>query len=559
MPILRQLYYLLAATAAVAASIDHAPSKHPARRDLNGTYPSYRVSPIDGTKIALPTQDQLDFQDREIGMLIHFEIATYLAIDGCNGVPGLVPSPSLFDPTLLNTDQWMDSIAATGAKYATLVAKHNCGFTTWPSAVSFETRDNTTSRYNYTVADSPISGTDVVQQFSQSANKYGLGHGFYYSTVVNNFLNVQNSLVNATWSPGEILITNETYDEIVIAQLTELWTNYGTLTELWFDGGYSASQRAKIEELLRELQPQACIFNSCDTAGTCISANAIRWIGTESGLPDEEIWSTGVTNDGGDPSSEYFAPAECDTTLQTNDRWFWGQDQPLRSLEDMINVYHQTVGRNCILELDLAPDRSGLVPARHAARYKELGDFVRSCYADSIQAENSTTETGVTLSFQHPTSIDRIVIMEDQTDGQVIRAYEVYAKIVDSEEMNGTLNVPWSLVSNGSSVGHKRIDLFEKPLTVTEVLVNATNDGEEKLYTLHDLQTPFRQYKVAATLQCAGNRRKHMTNDARQTNGLQWDVGAISTAEWEGARLRDVLADAGFKVDKEATSGDDGE
>ncbi|KAL1853576.1 hypothetical protein Daus18300_011781 [Diaporthe australafricana] len=473
-PLLPQLHYLLAASIAAASSIHQAPSKYPARRDLNGTYPNYRVSPIDGSKIALPTQDQLDFQDREIGMLIHFEVATYIGIDGCNGVPGLVPSPSLFDPTLPNTDQWMDSITALGARYATLVAKHNCGFTTWPSAVSFETRDNTTSRYNYTVADSPISGTDVVQRFSDSANKYGVGHGFYYSTVVNNFLNVQNSLVNATWSPGEIRITNETYDEIVLAQLTELWTNYGSLTELWFDGGYSASQMTKIEDLLQKLQPQACIFNSCDTAGNCISANAVRWIGTESGLPNQEIWSTGVTNDGGDPSSEYFAPAECDTTLQTGTRWFWGQDQPLRSLDEMIDVYHQTVGRNCILELDLAPDRSGLVPARHAARYKEFGDFIKSCYESFIPAKNSTADTGVALSFEQPTSIDRIVMMEDQADGQLIRAYEVYAKIVDSEEMNGTLEVPWSLVSNGSSVGHKRIDLFEKPFTVTEVMVNAT-------------------------------------------------------------------------------------
>ncbi|KAH8760563.1 alpha-L-fucosidase [Diaporthe sp. PMI_573] len=446
---------------------------------VNSQPEKYRLSPVDGTKIALPTQEQLDFQDREFGMLIHFEVATYLSIDGCNGVPGLVPSPSLFDPTLLNTDQWMDTITATGAKYATLVAKHNCGFTTWPSAVSFETRDNTTSRYNYTVADSPISGTDVVQQFSKSAEKYGLGHGFYYSTVVNNFLNVQNSLVNATWSPGEIRITNETYDEIVIDQLTELWTNYGTLTELWFDGGYSASQMTKIEELLQQLQPQACIFNSCDIAGTCISANAIRWIGTESGLPNQEIWSTGVTNDGGDPSSEYFAPAECDTTLQTGDRWFWGEDQPLRSIDEMIDVYHQTVGHNCILELDLAPDRSGLVPARHAARYKELGDFIQSCYGSPLEATNSTTEAGVVLSFEHPTSIDRIAIMEDQAEGQVIRAYEVYAKIVDAEEMNGTLDVPWSLVSNGSSIGHKRIDLFDNAITVTGITVNATKYVDE--------------------------------------------------------------------------------
>lgn len=226
----------LAWAALASARLDRAPPQYPARQasDTNQTYPSYRISPLDGSIIALPTQDQLDFQDKEMGMLIHFEIATYLSIDGCNGVPGLVPDQALFDPTLLNTDQWLDVIASTSAQYATLVAKHNCGFTTWPSAVTFETRDNTTSPYNYTVAYSPVNGTDVVKLFSESAEKYGIGHGFYYSTNVNNFLNVQDSLVNATWSAGEIRITNETYDEIVIAQLTELWTQYGEgkLTEV---------------------------------------------------------------------------------------------------------------------------------------------------------------------------------------------------------------------------------------------------------------------------------------------------------------------------------------
>lgn len=223
---------IAAATLAVASIPSRAPGQYHARQSSNSSYPNYRISPVDGSIIALPTQDQLDFQDREMGMLIHFEIATYLSIDGCNGVPGLVPDPALFDPALLSTDQWMASIVSSGARYATLVAKHNCGFTTWPSQVAFETRDGTTSAYNYSVAYSPVGGTDVVQLFSDSAVKYGVGHGFYYSTVVNNFLNVQNSLVNATWSEGEIRISNSTYDEIVIAQLTELWTKYGTLTEV---------------------------------------------------------------------------------------------------------------------------------------------------------------------------------------------------------------------------------------------------------------------------------------------------------------------------------------
>ena len=194
--------------------------------------PKFRISPIDGSKIALPTQEQLDFQDKEIGVLIHFEIATYLSIDGCNN-PNLVPNPSLFDPTLLNTDAWMDTITALGAKYATLVAKHNCGFTTWPSQVSFLDRENQTIPYNYTIAQSPVGGENVVESFVKSASKYDIGHGFYYSVVVNNYLNVQNSDVRAnSWAPGQVNITNGTYDQIVYDQLSELWKDYGNLTEV---------------------------------------------------------------------------------------------------------------------------------------------------------------------------------------------------------------------------------------------------------------------------------------------------------------------------------------
>jgi sulfite oxidase len=71
-------------------------------------------------------------------------------------------------------------------------------------------------------------------------------------------------------------------------------------------------------------------------------------------------------------------------------------------------------------------------------------------------------------------------------------------------------------------------------------------DGEEKSYTMQDLKEKFKRHKITATLQCAGNRRKDMTDHAKQTNGLQWTAGAISSAEWEGVKLRDVLADAGL-------------
>ena len=75
-------------------------------------------------------------------------------------------------------------------------------------------------------------------------------------------------------------------------------------------------------------------------------------------------------------------------------------------------------------------------------------------------------------------------------------------------------------------------------------------DGSERAYTVKELKERFQTHKVTATLQCAGNRRKSMTERAGPTKGLQWTAGAISTAEWEGVRLVDVLADAGLNIEE---------
>ena len=72
--------------------------------------------------------------------------------------------------------------------------------------------------------------------------------------------------------------------------------------------------------------------------------------------------------------------------------------------------------------------------------------------------------------------------------------------------------------------------------------------GDEKAYTLTDLQTKFPTITITASLQCCGNRRRHMSSSSRSTQGLPWSVGGISTATWTGVRLRDILSDAGLNV-----------
>ena len=70
------------------------------------------------------------------------------------------------------------------------------------------------------------------------------------------------------------------FEELATFQLRELWTNYGDLSEIWFDGGYNSGMVADLKQMLTTLQPNATTFG-----GSGIGANPACWVGTETGLP----------------------------------------------------------------------------------------------------------------------------------------------------------------------------------------------------------------------------------------------------------------------------------
>ena len=441
-----------------------------------------RRSSLTGALIPVPTPEILAWQAREISVLIHFNLATYLDVshDGCNGQIGLVPDSSLFRPFSISTDQWVQSMQALGAKGAVLVVKHNCGFTTWPTAVKFTTVEGVSRPYNYSINYSPVKGMDVAGSFVASCQKANIQTGFYYSVVSNNWMNIDNGIVQNDSTTGQVNVTQQTYEQVVYDHVSELWSQYGQLGEIWFDGGILSAWRDTLAQLLTKYQSHAAIFNGCvDTLGPtdkCVRPTSVRWIGNEDGVAPDPNWSTGVTNDGGQPDSPIFCPSECDTTLQENDRWFWGANQSLRPLSELVEVYHLTVGRNCLLQMDLTPDTDGLVPANYAARYAQLGGIIRGCYEDQVIGPGTQLcdpDTGYCLiRFGTPVSVDRIVLMEDQSAGQVIRGYTVTGHIVGN--YTSGLADQWQTLSNGTSVGHKKIDIFAQPVTVNVVAINVT-------------------------------------------------------------------------------------
>lgn len=63
--------------------------------------------------------------------------------------------------------------------------------------------------------------------------------------------------------------------------------------------------------------------------------------------------------------------------------------------------------------------------------------------------------------------------------------------------------------------------------------------------SVEDLKTKYEPHKVIAVNQCSGNSRSFFQP---KVPGGQWGHGAVGNASWTGARLKDILKDAGIKA-----------
>ena len=327
------------------------------------------VNDVESYSPAPPSQDVLYWTQREVGAFFSFNMITMVPDITDTGYfclhPGRsatwLPSPDTFNPDKLDLDQWLQAAVAMGAKYAVLTAQHCSGFSMWPTDVY----DDTGFEYTYSTRYSSFrdGSYDVVKDFITACAKYDIRPGIYYGLNENYYLNVADGLVmNTSLVPGQAEVTQDLYGLIVLAQMKELWSNYGELSEIWFDGGCSVPEiRDVIDDFLFSTQPHAVYYNGCPTK----HHNAIRWVGTESGLPQYPIWSTSVDCGPGvgSPDGAYFCPAESDTTLQENDQWFWKPGFPIRNLTELQDVYYHTVGQNTNLLLNAAANSSGLIDA----------------------------------------------------------------------------------------------------------------------------------------------------------------------------------------------------
>ena len=116
----------------------------------------------------LPTKQQLDWQDLEFGLFVHFGINTFTGREWGDGTE----DPALFQPTNLDCRQWARVAKAAGMKYAILTAKHHDGFCLWQTATTA-----------HSVRSSPWreGKGDVVREFVDACREEGILPGLYCS------------------------------------------------------------------------------------------------------------------------------------------------------------------------------------------------------------------------------------------------------------------------------------------------------------------------------------------------------------------------------------------
>ena len=150
-----------------------------------------------------------------------------------------------------------------------------------------------------------------------------------------------------------------------------------------------------------------------------------------------------------------FCPAEADTPIAAKDAWFWKPSQVYRPVYELYSVYKNTVGANSLLELGVLPDNTGAIPADQMALLQDLGDYIRLCHSpeSAVAATNGTGAT-LTLTFPSPQWVNRVIIQEDLTHGQLVRAFNVEAFA------GGGYRPEPVLVAVGSSIGHKEYSIF---------------------------------------------------------------------------------------------------
>ncbi|MBK8519903.1 MAG: alpha-L-fucosidase [Chitinophagaceae bacterium] len=449
------------------------------------------------TEIPKPTKAQLAWHDMEFYLFMHFGPNTFTDLEWGHGNE----KEEVFDPANLDCEQWCRIAKASGAKAIIITAKHHDGFCLWPSKFS-----------KHTVRESKWKDGkgDVLKELSIACKKYGLKFGVYLSP----------------WDRNHPDYGTEKYNDVFVNMTKEIFTNYGPIWELWWDGANGEGPNGKrqvydwhrFEKTVRDISPNTVVFSDIGPD--------IRWVGNEQGFAGKTNWNTldtaGFTRGAGGPPQDTlntgnvqgknWIPAECDVSIRPG--WFYhkSEDSKVKTPEQLFDLYLKSVGRGANLLLNVPPDGRGLITAfdsaalvgfnklhsknltnnlfKKAATYHLFHGILKNAPALSdgnyktaeLVTEAVLESAGVELKMKQNKQVNCIVLYEDISKGQHCSKFKLL--LFNSKD---------ELVKEiyGTTIGKKRIITFPSVAVNTIELTieqqnGSTGISEMEAYLIND-------------------------------------------------------------------------
>ncbi|EXC20875.1 Alpha-L-fucosidase 1 [Morus notabilis] len=313
-------------------------------------------------------------------MFLHFGVNTFTDSEWGSGHE----NPAIFNPVGLAANQWVDTAVEAGISLVILTAKHHDGFCLWPSKYT-----------DHSVVRSPWKNGhgDVVRELADAAKARGVDVGLYLSP----------------WDRHDRRYGHDLpYNEYYLAQLQELLKKYGSVSEIWFDGAKGANATnmtyyfTEWFSMVKEFQSSINIFSD--------AGPDVRWVGNEAGSAGRTCWSTinrsslaiGSTSTmdylgTGDPKGKDWLPPECDVSIRPG--WFWHKSQSPKTLSQILEIYYNSVGRNCVLLLNVPPNKTGLISQEDVQRLKEFRSAIDTIFSTNL-AQNCLIKASSTRGGQ---------------------------------------------------------------------------------------------------------------------------------------------------------------
>ena len=386
-------------------------------------------------------------------------------------------TPDDFHPTEFDAGQWCRLFKECGLTGVIITAKHHDGFCLWPSAFTEHDVQNSAWR---------DGEGDVIRELADACRANDLFLGIYISPWDQN---------NPIYGRDD-----EAYNDYFVGQMEELLGNYGEIAEVWWDGAngdrdnpdkHQEYDWAAFNATVARLQPDAVTFGP-PYANMPVG---VRWVGNERGYANATQWSTypiGVPeraqelNVGIEGADTWF-PAESDVSIRPG--WYWTEESnsKVKSLGQLLDIYYASVGHNTNLLLNFPVDDRGLVHENDAAALREMTAVLRETFSDDLASgcaahasqtrgddpyyaasrvtdgdrttywatDDGQLSASLTIDFEGPQTVDTAVLQEHVELGQRVHAWSLEARAGDR----------WAQVSEGTTIGYKRIARFDAVTT----------------------------------------------------------------------------------------------